>query len=390
MTQPTPQEQPQATASRQHYLTLGIPAPVRDRRLPLTPEAAAIISEYGIEVRIQQGAGAFVNYSDERYAAAGARLTDRAEALDCDIVVSVEAPSADDAAHLRRGATLLTLEPQVDNAAALKALLERRICAISMRRIQDAQTRHPFNDILGEIAGRAAITMAVARLAEVDADTTVGKGILIGGIAGIVPCEIVIIGSGIPARAAASAALGLGATVRLFDDDTYGLRTAMDACGGRLICSAMQPHVLQNAIAMADVIILTPTAMPYIISAATMSAAKRGVLAYDISDFDICPLATTDSVDLAATQIRHNLPHGAVCFRNLSAAVPRTTAMALSNTLVSLLPDLVDTRGVNSITSLRSGIQRAAYTCMGYVTDADLARSMSRQYIDIALLGRLS
>lgn len=390
MTQPTPQEQPQATASRQRHLTLGIPAPVRDRRLPLTPEAAAIIGEYGIEVRIQQGAGAFVNYPDNRYAAAGARLTDRAGALDCDIVVSVEAPSADDAARMRRGATLLTLEAQVDNTAALKALLERRICAISMRQIQDTQTRHPFSDILGEIAGRAAVTMAVARLAEVDADINAGKGILIGGIAGIVPCEVVVIGSGIAARAAASAALGLGGTVRLFDDDTYGLRTAMDACGGRLICSAMQPHVLQGAIAMADVIILTPTAMSYMISAASMSAAKRGVLVYDLTDFDICPLATMDSVDLAATKTRHNHSHGIVCFRNLSAAVPRTTAMALSNALVSLLPDLVDTRGVNSIASLRNGIQRAVYTCMGHITDADLARSMSGKYIDIALLGRLS
>lgn len=389
MTQPTPQEQPQATASRQRYLTLGIPAPVRDRRLPLTPEAAAIIGEYGFEVRIQQGAGAFVNYTDERYAAAGARLTDRTEALDCDIVVTVEAPSAEDAAHLRRGATLLTLEPQADSAA-LKALLERRICAISMRRIQDAEARHPFSDILGEIAGRAAVTIAVARLAEVDADTTAGKGILIGGIAGIVPCEVVVIGSGIAARAAASAALGQGATVRLFDDDTYGLRAAMDACGGRLICSAMQPHVLQGAIAMADVIILTPTTMPYIISAASISAAKRGVLIYDITESDICPLATISSIDLADTQSRHTRPHGIVCFRNLSAAVPRTTAMALSNALVSLLPDLADTRGVNSIASLKSGIQRAVYTCMGHVTDADLARTMSRQYIDIALLGRLS
>ncbi len=390
MAQPTPQEQEQATVSRQRYLTLGIPAPIRDRRLPLTPEAAAIIGEYGIEVRIQRGAGAFVNYPDERYAAAGARLTNRAEALDCDITVSVEAPSADDAAHLRRGATLLTLEPQVDNAAALKALLERRICAISMLQIQDAQTRHPFSDILGEIAGRAAVTMAVARLAEVDADTTAGKGILIGGIAGIVPCEVVVIGSGIAARAAASAALGLGATVRLFDDNTYGLRTAMDACGGRLICSAMQPHVLQGAITMADVIILTPTAMPYMISAASMSAAKHGVLVYDITDFDISPLTSTTSVDLADTATLHARPNGVLSFRNLSAAVPRTTAMALSNALVSLLPDLVDTRGVNSIANLGSGIQRAVYTCMGHVTDADLARAMSRQYIDIALLGRLS
>ena len=379
MTQLTPQEQAQATASRQRHLTLGIPAPVRDRRLPLTPEAAAIISEYGV----------FVNYPDNRYAA-GARLTDRTETLDCDIVVSVEAPSAEDAAHLRRGATLLTLEPQVDNATALKALLERRICAISMRQIRDSETRHPFSDILGEIAGRAAVTMAATRLAEVDADTTVGKGILIGGIAGIVPCEAVIIGSGIAARAAASTALGLGATVRLFDDDTYGLRAAMDAAGGRLICSAMQPHVLQNAIAMADVIILTPTAMPYIISAASMSAAKRGVLVYDITDYDMCPLATMDTVDLADTERPHTRPHDTVCFRNLSAVVPRTTAMALSNALISLLPDLVDTRGVNSIASLRNGIQRAVYTCMGHVTNADLAHSMSRQYIDIALLGRLS
>lgn len=121
-----------------------------------------------------------------------------------------------------------------------------------------------------------------------------------------------------------------------------------------------------------------------------MSAAKRGVLVYDITDYDMCPLATMDTVDLADTERPHTRPHDTVCFRNLSAVVPRTTAMALSNALISLLPDLVDTRGVNSIASLRNGIQRAVYTCMGHVTNADLAHSMSRQYIDIALLGRLS
>ncbi len=389
MQQHTPQEQPQATATGRRSLTLGIPAPVHDHRLPLTPEGVSIITGYGIEVRVQHGAGASVNYDDGRYAAAGARMADRAAALDCDFVVSVEPLSAEDAGSIRRGAALFTLDAAVTGAAALDALLKRRVSAIALRNIRDGHGRRPFDDAISEVSGRAAITMAVARLAEVDAGAATGKGILIGGVAGVVPCEVVIIGSGIAGRAAAASALGVGATVRLFDDDTYGLRKAMELLGGRLICSSLQPHVLRGAVASADVVVATPMSVPYEISAATMASAKLGVLAYDLTGNCTGTLAGFEPVDMACAATRAS-GHGRCLYCNLSASVPRTTAMALSNGIAALMPAFVGRHGANDVAGLDAGVQGAAYTYRGYVTDAALAREMSVRYVDIALFGRLS
>ena len=389
MQQHTPQEQPQATATGRRSLTLGIPAPVHDRRLPLTPEGVSIITGYGMEVWVQHGAGTCVNYDDGRYAAAGARMSDRAAALDCDFVVSVEPLAAEDAGRIRRGAALFTLDAAVTGAAALDALLKRRVSALALRNIRDGHGRRPFDDAVSEISGRAAVTMAVARLAEVDAGAAAGKGILVGGVAGVIPCEVVIIGSGIAARAAAASALGLGATVRLFDDDTYGLRKAMEMLGGRLICSSLQPHVLRNAVASADVIVATPMSLSYEISAATIATAKRGVLAYDLTDNGTGTLAGFEPVDMACAALRAS-EGGRRCYCNLSASVPRTTAMALSNGVTALIPLLVGRHGANDVAGLEAGVQGAAYTYKGYVTDAALAREMSVRYVDIAIFGRLS
>ena len=394
MSRYTPQEQPQATMTARRRLTIGIPTPTHDRRLPLTPEAAEIITEYGIEVRIQRGAGALINYPDTRYAAAGARIVERAEALECDIVISCEMPRHDDIAKMRHGALLMTLYAQTHDAKIVKALLQRHVSAIALTRIADRNRRTPVADTLGEIAGRAAVTIAAARLAQVDAATNVGKGILIGGVAGITPCEVTIFGSGIAAQAAAASAAGIGATVRMFDDDTYGLRNAVMHSGSPIICSSLQPHVIRAAIATADIIIATPAAIPYELSAETLAHAKQGVLAYDITDSDVSPFRTFIDTDIAATD-SDTTSADRRCYRNLSAAVPRTTAMALSNAIVTLLPDIIGTSNLGIASSLgtpNSGIdiRHALYTHMGHVTDPDLARIHSLPYLDIDILARLS
>lgn len=394
MSRYTPQEQPQATTTARRRLSIGIPAPSHDRRLPLTPEAAEIITDYGMEVRIQRGAGALINYTDTRYATAGAHIVERAETLDCDIVISCEVPRHDDIAKMRHGALLMTLYAHTHDTKVVKALLQRHISAIALTQITDRNRRTPVADTLGEIAGRAAVTIAAARLAQVDADTNAGKGILIGGVAGITPCEVTIFGSGIAAQAAAASATGIGATVRMFDDDTYGLRNAVMHNGSPIICNSLQPHVIRAAVATADIIIATPAAISYELSAETLAHAKQGVLAYDITDSDVSPFRTFVDTDIAATDNCATSTNRR-CYRNLSAAVPRTTAMALSNAIVTMLPDLIGTSNLGIAPNLGASnpdidIRHALYTHMGHVTDPALARIHSLPYLDIDILARLS
>ncbi|MDE5929885.1 MAG: alanine dehydrogenase, partial [Muribaculaceae bacterium] len=125
------------------------------------------------------------------------------------------------------------------------------INCIALDLIENSDSRKPFADILNEIDGRAALAIASSLLA----DSVHGKGILMGGVAGIVPCEVTVLGSGFDALAAARTAIGLGATVRMFDNDSYSLREADRMLGPAVITSAMHPRVLVSALRSADVVV---------------------------------------------------------------------------------------------------------------------------------------
>ena len=149
------------------------------------------------------------------------------------------------AAAIAAEAMLLTLlHPSMQDPATIAVLLKRSITAIALDLVEDRRGMTPFADILSEIDGRAAVALASSMLA----DPTAGKGILLGGVTGIVACETTIIGSGIAACAAARSAAGLGATVRMFDNDVYSLRRAIRELGQQVIGSALHPHVLHNAL----------------------------------------------------------------------------------------------------------------------------------------------
>lgn len=221
----TPQEQPCSVCCDRRMPSIGLPAcnNQSERRFPLTPEAVNMLVERGFRICIEQGAAACIHYTDNQYLRAGATVTDRDEALGCDIVIHLAPADTADIAKMRRGAMLLTLlHPEAQKPAAVKALLARHITAIAIDLVEDDKGHTPFADILAEIDGRASLAIASSLLA----DATRGKGILLGGIAGIIPCETTIIGSGIAACAAARSAMGLGATVKMFDNDVYRLRLA--------------------------------------------------------------------------------------------------------------------------------------------------------------------
>lgn len=393
MNAPTPQEQPLEVLTAKRRVTIGLPAAssATERRFPLTPEGAKMLSERGFEVKMEEGAAASIHFSDDAYRRGDVKIVNRREALGCDIVIHLPAISPSDAANLKPGAVLLSLlHAEHQSAAAVRVLLQRHIISIALDLVEDDRGHLPFADILSEIDGRAAMAIASALLA----DPVCGKGILLGGVAGIVPCEVTIIGSGIAARAAARSALGLGATVRMFDNDTYRLRDALQELGQQsVIGSALHPRVLAGALRSADVVIATATRTPYEISIATVDEMKRGVVAFDLAHSgrrSVFPSLQCIDLALASADDCNPARQVRTCYVHAGSAVPRTAAMALSTTLLTFFDEITVCDGLPNALKFNKGLSRAAYTFMGKAVNADIAALMGQRTIDITLFLQFS
>lgn len=385
-------EQPASVATASRGFTIGVPACRHEgeRRFPLTPEGASRLIERGFRVKIESGASAPIHYTDNQYLRAGCDVVSRSEALQCEIVIHLSPLDMPDVRHLRRGSLLLTLlSTELVSKEYIKTLMEKHTVAIALDLIEDEHGHRPFADILAEIDGRAAMAMAASLLA----DSEHGKGILLGGIAGINPCEVVILGSGIAAVSAARTATGMGAIVRMFDNDVYSLRHASRELGASLITSAMHPRVISGALHTADVIIATPTSdSSYTIDSEEAMLLKRGVLTFDLTDRSMSPFPSMQPIDLArADSNKCRRPDGwRACYIHAGSAVPRTCAMALSNTLMTMLTSVCTCDGVHNALKLLPGLRKAAYLFLGKLVNEEIGEKTGIRALDINLYLTLS
>jgi len=387
----TPLEQPAEVTTSHRHFSIGLPrsASQYERRFPLTPEAVNILVERGFIVKIESGAADIIHYTDNRYSRCGASIVDRTSTLQCDIVIHLAPLSVNDINHMRRGAMLLTLfhSPVEMTKAMVDAMIHRGILSIAIDLIREQNGHAPFADIMNEIAGRAALATASSLLA----DTMHGKGILLGGVTGIVPCEVMILGSGIAACAAAMSAIGLGANVRMFDNDTYSLRSAIMKSGPGVAGSVPHPHVIDNALRSADVVIATTMDNYEIIGSDRIELMKRGVIILDISESPGTSFPSLPTIDLAiARNCGNTLDGHRVCHINAGSMVPRTTAMALSNTFITMLHDVVTCEGMNNALKLTPGLQTATLTFSGHAVNPEIARIAGCRPTDLALFLQLS
>lgn len=387
---PTPLEQMLRIGINRRNITIGLPAPAagEDRRFPLTPEAAGLLVERGFTVKMQQGAASAIHYPDLKYQQQGVEITDRAETLRTDMVIYLSPLGGADVRGLKRGSMLLTLFPAVaSDPDVVRILLAKGIITIALDRICDDRGNTPFADILAEIAGRAAMASASALLA----DSVHGKGILLGGIAGIVPCEATILGSGIDACAAAQSAIGLGATVRMFDNDVYRLRSALRQLGPGVAGSAIHPHVLINALRSADVIVATDIRPLHIIPADIVAEMKAGVITFDLTSGPRRVFPSMPAIDLGNASAADNSMDGRrACYINPANAVPRTVAMALSNTLLTMVSEIFTCDGMTNALMLNRGLQMAALTFLGKPVNTAIGNLVGLRAVDINLILQFS
>lgn len=396
----TPLPQPEVTVIGRKKLSIGLPkCSTAEHRFPLTPEAVSSLTERGFSVVIEEGAPACIHYTDEAYTRAGARIADRGRTLECDIVIHLSPLPVNDIRRLHRGAILLTLSnfERKQAAEVIRSMLDRHIINIAIDLITDKEGNHPFADIMSEIAGRAAMVMAASLLA----DPVGNKGILVGGIAGVIPCEVVILGSDIGAIAAARSAVGLGATVRLFDGDVYRLRRATRYLAGNVISSSIHAHALENALRTADIVVSTDLQnCPVVVEASGEDIMKKGVLIFDLSPepgkvFPSMPQVDLADIKAGAITTREasyygREPRRRVCYVNASSTVPRTAAMALSDTFITLLDDIAGGNTSATSINLTPGLQEAALTFLGKAVNARVAKIAGVRFTDIHILLALS
>lgn len=385
---PTPLPEPRATATCRRRAAIGLPACANasERRFPLTPEAVGLLVDKGFEVIIERGAGAPINYTDEQYAAAGAEIASRTEAFATAIVIYLAPVTPADMAAMKRGAMLLTLLTAALHTNAPEAILSKKILTVALDLVRDKKDNTPFADILSEIDGRASIALAASLLA----DTHRGKGILLGGVAGVIPCEVTIIGSGIAAVAAARSAQGLGAMVRMFDDDIYSLRRASMELAPGAVTSVLHPKVLTGALRSADVVVVTCD--EFIASRELTEVMKRGVVVFDLTRNPGRAFPAMRAVDLAsvgATDPSATL-QGRLCLINAGSAVARTAAMALGNSLNTLLRRIGPNAPSSALQRLGHGFQCAALTYLGKTVNPLMAEVTGTKSVDISIFLTLS
>lgn len=386
--QPEQLEQLFTITENRRRFTLGLPkgdsAPCP--RVLLTPEGVSMLASQGIEVMVEKGYGDTIQYVTQRYAQARASIVSEAEARNCDVVIDAAFPTADSARRFKPHGVLLTLLNNRHIAAdAARILLERRVTVIALDRITDHRRLCPVADILGEVSGRAAIAAATSFMV----GSLHGKGILLGGVAGVNPCEVIILGTGMSALAAARSAIGLGAMVRMFDSDPYCLRTAVTELGAGVIGSALHPTVLGHALGVADVVIATRLQRGFAIDESVLSSMKKGVVIIDLNDqYGLSvTFPTLECTDVSQALSEGINPGSDRCFINPAGCVQRTAAMALTNDIVPVVDRLFGTgHGIVNVLKTDPGLRNAVLFFGGRLVNREIGNRLGFRSVDINLL----
>lgn len=341
-----PQELLEELRKVSNRLLIGIPKELdtEERRLTLTPEAVGMIVECGHRVIVETNAGLGINYSDNHFAEAGAEIVSTpAEVYQADYILKMLPPLPCEVALMKPRSTLFSMiQFNLFDSDSYEGLMRKRINAFAYELMTDDSFRAPILNVISEIEGTSSVMIA----AELLSNTKGGKGILLGGIPGVPPTEVVIIGAGNAGTVAARAALGLGATVKVFDDDINKLRMLQQVLGQKIFTSNFHPNVLRNAFASADVVVgamrYINSRRRYVIAEDLIRTMKRGALVIDLrvnqgGCFETtCCLSSSDPEVFEQFGILH------YCKPNISNHVARTTSMAFSNIITPLITLLGD------------------------------------------------
>lgn len=375
--------------ARQPRLSIGIPKEnkILEARLALTPEGVAIVTEEGHSVYIERGAGEPMTYSDLQYSEAGAFLVDSpADVFSADIVLKITPPTTEELMLMNDRSTVFSmLQLNQMSTDTIALMMKKKMNAIAYEFIKNEQKSYPVVSSISEIEGSTAIAVA----AELMSNERGGKGLLLGGVAGISPTEVLILGAGIAGSVAARTALALGAQVKIFDHDINKLRKIQHYLGQQVFTSVIHPAVLFKALATADAVIgnlrYIYGSQRFMVSEELVKTMKTGAVIIDLSVDQGGCFETSKCGTLKNPYFeKHGVIH--YCLPNISSRVARTASMALSNIFAPMLLKIGDSGGINSAIQESQGFRTGAYVYGGILVNRLVGEYYGINSNDIGLL----
>lgn len=384
-----PQEEMLEVGKKKKRLYIGIPRETsfQENRVALVPDSVALLVSNGHEVVVETNAGKTANFTDKDYSEAGAKISyDTKEVFKADIIMKVAPPSAEEIEMMQRKQTLLSaLQLSVQNRESLKSLMDKKITAIAWDFIKDEDGIYPVVRSMGELAGTASVLIAGEYLSNVNK----GKGLIVGGISGVPPTDVVILGAGTVGEYATRSALGLGAMVKVFDTSITRLRRLQNDLSQRIYTSVMQPKVVAKALHTADVVIGAMRAeggkTPCVITEKMIEDMKPGSVVVDVSiDKGGCFETSEVTNHTKPVFVKHGIVH--YCVPNIASRYSRTASFALSNIFAPILLQMADEGGCESIIKRKEGFRNGVYMLNGTITKKVLGEAFKLPFKDINLL----
>lgn len=370
-------------------LFIGIPKEnlFQENRVPLTPEAVETLSSNGHKIVIESKAGEESRFTDKDYSEAGAKIVyDKKQVYEADILLKVTPPSMEDLEYIHDGQTLITpIHLPTLKDEIIKKLMQKRVTALAFEYIKDESNTFSFVRCMSEIAGSSAILIA----SELLADSKNGRGNLLGGLSGIPPTQVLILGAGVVGEFAARAAIGLGATVKVYDNNVYKLSRLQNNLSERLHTSVINRRWLLSDIRLADVVVGAIHSdrgrTPVIVSESMVMEMKPGSVIVDVSiDQGGCIETSEITTHNKPTFIKHDVIH--YCVPNIASRVPRTASYAISNIVVNTLMQFTEFGGLDNLIRMQDGIRHGVYIFKGLLTNKYLAQRYELKYTDMNLL----
>jgi alanine dehydrogenase len=353
---------------------VGIPAErmEAEHRIALAPSGARELVASGHDVLVERGAGTGSGFTDEHYANAGAQIADTAGAWSADLVCKVKEPLPTEFAFLREDLTIFTFLHLAAHRDLTSKLIESRCIAIAYETVQTPDGRLPLLAPMSEIAGRMAPHVGAHYL-----EAEHGAGILLGGVPGVRPARVIVLGSGVAGRNAAFLAAGMEAEVLLFDKDLDKLREVDAIHRGRIMTLYSSQQAVEDAVAEADLVIgavlVAGARAPVVVSEQMVKGMQPGRVVVDLSiDQGGCIETSRPTTHHEPVFVTHDVLH--YCVGNVPGAVPHTSTNALTHVTLPYVEAIAE-RGVSDAIRKLPALARGVNVYRGRVTNTGVAEA---------------
>lgn len=370
-------------------LNIGIPRETtfQEKRIAITPVGVAVLVANGHRVMVESHAGEGANFSDKDFSDAGAKIVQsKKQVFECSTIVKSAPVCTEETELLKPNQFIISpIHVSAMKREILEKIMEKKITALSFENLKDHSGHNPIVRSMSEIAGSAVMLIAGQYLSNANQ----GKGVLVGGISGIPPTKVIIIGAGIVGEQAARTALAMGASVKIFDNSIYRLKRLENNIGTRLYTSVIEPGILGKQLKTCDVAVGAVAAIggrtPLIVTEEMVGRMRPGSVIVDVSIdhggcFETSRVTSQDKPVFRKFDVIH------YCVPNIPSSFARTASQAISNVLMPLLLEMAEDGGFENLVWHKINIRSGIYVFKGALTNFHLSERFDLKFTDLNLL----